>query len=120
MTCTPNYPTTIPVECLTSLVSILRSGNIAASIKELCAAAYQIEGYALQVVVGPPAVINGPPPVDAEHRALLQEARTLLSDQLEGAMPQPPEVGSQLTVFWHTVLAPMLARLLAQLLASLS
>ena len=120
MTCSPNYPASFPMDCVTSFITILKSGSITTSVKELVAAGYELEGYLLSLYPGAPAaVVNGLPPVE-EHKALLREAHTLLLDEMTGGAAATAEpVGSQLTVFVHTVLVPYLKSLLEMLLAHL-
>lgn len=116
--CQSNYPDELPLGCIQQLITITRAGEIASRAKEFASAAWMVTGYCLKTFVGEPSpVINGvppSPPLSAEARQQVIELEGLLS--ASGAEP----AGSQLSVFLHNFVLPVLVAALKKLLEAVS
>lgn len=111
MACNPNYPTAFPGECVASAIIALKSANVGAAID----AGYVVVGYGLGVARST-VLVGSPGPLTTEQRSQLSELRDLLED----GPGVNADVSSQLTLFWHETIVPVLKSLLNFLLANLN
>jgi hypothetical protein len=114
------YPTLFPLAEITRLIAILRAGTLKDNIQEVAKCAWLILGYVLSLVPGiAPPVLRGAEPAKnptGDETALLLDLYHALGEEHPATELSTDLKGSQLTVFWHTYLEPLLKSMLAKLL----
>jgi hypothetical protein len=135
MSLKPDYPSLFPVEAVSRAISIVRGGTLQENLAELTHAGWVVLGYALSIAPGVPPTSIGSAEgahshvLTTESRAQLAELSAALEsdDATDGNALRAADglnadglKGSQLTVFWHWTLKPLLIKLLQQILGGLS
>jgi hypothetical protein len=130
MSLKPDYPNLFPVEAVSRSIAIIRGGTLQENLAELTHAGWVVLGYALSIAPGVPPTQVGSLEgahshvLTTESRAQIAELVTALEsdDATDGNALRAADgglKGSQLTVFWHWTLKPLLIKLLQQILGGL-
>lgn len=117
MACSFAYPPTVPIDCVQEIISIVRAGSYQNSAKELAHAAWTVQGYLQNVLLGSPSPVVASIPPAAEARDAFSQMHAELSSLVNSpkaaaALPDP------LLYLIKQYLLPLLAALLSQWLGS--